>query len=368
MKKILVDAYLEVNLGDDLFLKILSERYTEHLLEIRVNDYDTYKDIFSNYKNIIIKKRTIFDKLSYRYKIFSKISAKLHSIKYDAYVIIGGSIFIEGKEWQNKYNERNYRVKYFNKSSKPTFILGCNFGPYESGEFKHCYYNLFNECKDVCFRDSKSYHMFKELKNVRYESDIVFQLSCKKSTKISDTIGISVINLINRDIMEIVNANYISKLKEIIRYFIDREKQVVLLSFCEKEGDLDIIKVIMKDMKDVESKIKVYNYKNNIDKYLNDISQLENIIGIRFHSVILSQIFNQGIYPIIYSQKTVNTLNDLQLNNYMSSINEVDKLDTEEVFTNICNNKIQLTDLNEVILSSKRQFMYLDKFLIRNSK
>ena len=55
MKNILVNAYLEKNLGDDLFLKILFDRYPNVKWFIDTTDY-TYKEVFKNYKNVDVIK------------------------------------------------------------------------------------------------------------------------------------------------------------------------------------------------------------------------------------------------------------------------------------------------------------------------
>ena len=63
----------------------------------------------------------------------------------------------------------------------------------------------------------------------------------------------------------------------------------------------------------ITENFEVVNYEGNIDEFLEKFESMENIIGTRFHSVILSQVFNQGLYPFIYSDKTLNVLRDIGL-------------------------------------------------------
>ena len=173
MKKILVNAYLSLNFGDDLFLKILFERYNNVKWVLNSGD-NRYLKIF---KDIELEENT-WTKILKKLKI-----KKFHSInfqKYDAGVYIGGSMFMESQTWKLDYDKLRYLLNGFNKHSKPYYILGCNFGPYSSKEYEEKYKTLFLKAEDICFRDRYSYEIFKELSNVRKRSDIVFQLKPKK--------------------------------------------------------------------------------------------------------------------------------------------------------------------------------------------
>ena len=179
MKKILVNAYLSLNFGDDLFLKILFERY------------DNVKWFLNSGDNRYLK---IFKDIELEENICTKILKKLkikkfHSInfeKYDAGVYIGGSMFMESQTWKLDYDKLKYLLDNFNKNSKPYYILGCNFGPYSNKGYEEKYKMLFSKAEDICFRDSYSYEIFKELSNVRIAPDIVSQLKAKGIKKIKE--------------------------------------------------------------------------------------------------------------------------------------------------------------------------------------
>ena len=66
------------------------------------------------------------------------------------------------------YYHRLKIVEEFEKKEKPVFILGANFGPYITQDFFDKYFFLFSKCHDICFRDSYSKELFKNLDNVRY--------------------------------------------------------------------------------------------------------------------------------------------------------------------------------------------------------
>lgn len=357
MKKIMVRAYLAENLGDDLFLKILLEKYYNIMWILYVPKHSSYKENFRKYKNIEIRYYNFFDKILNKLKIINKnIYKGINGIVY-----IGGSIFIQHSGWKSEYKMRRKEIEYFQRNKKDVFILGSNFGPYSHKEFYHLYEYVFKKCKDICFREKYSYKLFEHLENIRFAPDIVFQLKFDKVAKEKNTIGISLINLENRENLKVYNEIYQSKIIELIEFLVDNKKDITLFSFCKGEGDEDIIKDILNKLdKEVAAKIKIEFYLGDIDDFLYKFSRIENIIGARFHSCILSQVFGQGLYPIIYSDKTYNMLKDIGLDNEYIHIKNIDKLNCENVLDIIDNNKI---NNNNTYLESEKQFEELDKYI-----
>ena len=93
-----------------------------------------------------------------------------------AVVYIGGSIFIEYDNWKHILAWWNYEAENF-----PFYVLGANFGPYKNEAFKEAFYNVFAKMKDICFRDTYSYTLFKDCLTVRYASDILFMTDLPKT-------------------------------------------------------------------------------------------------------------------------------------------------------------------------------------------
>ena len=123
----------------------------------------------------------------------------------------------------------------------------------------------------------------------------------------------------------------------------------------------------------ITENFEVVNYEGNIDEFLEKFESMENIIGTRFHSVILSQVFNQGLYPFIYSDKTLNVLRDIGLGQEYYHIrnceessgkNDKDKFDSRYILDIISSNKI---NNKELFIESEKQFQELDKYVRESS-
>lgn len=362
MKKILINAYMNLNLGDDLFLKILFDRYADvnWVLETKIKNY---KKIYKKYKNV-----KIYNFLP-RLKKKLKIQGGYNIINgYDALLFIGGSIFIQNKNWQNLLECRSKLIATFTNNKKPFFVIGSNFGPYTDKKFLEGYKLLLSKAQDVCFREFYSYNKFKEYKNIRLEPDIVFQLEAKKIDKKKNSIGISMIELEDRTDLNLDKYKkiYLIKIKDIVEQGIKEGFNFTFFSFCEQQGDLKIINEVVNliDKKYIEQ-ISIVNYDGNIENFLLKFESMENIIGTRFHACILSQVYSQGLYPIIYSDKTYNVLKDIGLDKEYTYIKDLYKLDVKHLLNIISNNKLEDTN---IFKKAEKQFEMLDKYILANDR
>lgn len=80
-------------------------------------------------------------------------------LKYDAYILIGGSLFQEPEDWRNHWRIFNLTVSLFKILGKSSFVLGCNFGPFDSEEYKNCYTKTFKKLTHMTVRDNYSFEI-----------------------------------------------------------------------------------------------------------------------------------------------------------------------------------------------------------------
>src|SRR5690625_4081 len=145
-KRILVSAYFAKNVGDDLFLKVLFDRYP-HVQWDLLTANRNYQDLFIDYDQV----QTIYSyrdvhlgmKRVHLYYAMKKFYNRLR--KYDAFIMIGGSIFMQSPAWKIKFAERDYLVNQFKKMNKKAFILGANFETFTE------YIYLLHKCDQIMF-------------------------------------------------------------------------------------------------------------------------------------------------------------------------------------------------------------------------
>ena len=350
--KVFVSAYLRKNFGDDLFVYILAKRYPE--VKFYALSTMNYGLNLENFKTICIKNKI---QQAINFTIFKKEKrnnfANFLMSKFDFSILIGGSMFIE--------NNNTYYPLHFG-GGKDYFVMGCNFGPYETNYYYNKYKEFFKRAKDVSFRDSVSYNLFSDLSNVRYNPDIVFSLgSDLENNEIDNKIAlISIIDCSNHKFSN-VREDYENKILEIIYRLIDLGFNIVLFSFCKAEGDdLAIDRVIKRINPEKIKYVKKYQYDGNIEKSIMLIKKSSLVIGTRFHSIILALTFNKPVVPISYSIKTDNMLADLKFKNTIIDINNIKHFDVksinEDSFNYIC-------DVSSVKKKAVKHFEILDEYI-----
>lgn len=367
MKKVFVDIYLAFNLGDDLFLDILAKKYPNCDFTVNYvgNNYDKF---LSQYSNVQRRKYTLVNKIYQKLNIkdylndYSKIAED-----HDAIIFIGGSIFREEEYYKSLYEDRMKMVKEFKNRGKSVFVLGANFGPVKTKKFIDDYKIFFKMCNDVCFRDLYSYEIFKNIPQVRYAPDIVFQMTVHeyKLHKYKKIVGFSIIDVKHKNGLKKYEEDYIKSTVKSLEMFINNGYECCLMSFCENEGDYEVIKVIKSRLSQkLKNKVSVYEYKGNLEEAINLISKFELFVAARFHANIIALLLGIGVLPVIYSDKTTNMLNDIGKDNILVNMNNLELMYDENIIDVAINNKV---DLLEIKTESQNQFKNFDNFIMNES-
>lgn len=346
-KKIAVDAYFMNNLGDDLFLDILVSRYSNCEFDFITPDLK-YAKYFKNNSRV--------NNISEKYY--------LKNIKmYDAYITIGGSLFQQPKKWIRLWGKYLIKIMATKLNKKKTFLLGCNFGPYNSSFYLSMYRAIFRFIDFVTVRDEKSFALLKNNKeNVHQYPDIVFCYKDKieETIKKKDIIGISVMDFgNNRD-----ENNYEKSMLEIINT-LSKSNQLRLFSFQDSPQISDL-KVLNRLLKNIENKknIEIISYDGDLESFLLKFQECTSFLSTRFHSMILSIISFQNVVAINYNIKIENTINSLDLDipyfdieNISSNINMIVELLTHE------NKRVDKENIQKQRDIAESHFKQLDKVI-----
>lgn len=361
--KIFVDIYLAFNLGDDLFLDILAKKYPN--CQFTVNHMgNNYDQFISQYNNVKRRDYSILDKIGRRLKLSDPITSYDKAAReHDALIFIGGSIFREEEYHSSLYRDRMKMILEFKRLNKPVFILGANFGPFETEEFYNDYKELFKVCDDVCFRDLYSYELFNSLPQVRYAPDIVFQMNVDeyRASLTNDLIGFSIINVKHKQGLSKYYDDYITSTTKSIERMVSKGYECCLMSFCEREGDLETIDVIKSSLSPgTLGKVSIYEYKGNLKEAIHLMASCKLFIAARFHANILALLLGVGVMPIIYSSKTINMLRDINFDGHLINMDEIHLQFDDQNISKSFHNKANLASVS---FKAKNQFERLTHFI-----
>ncbi len=342
-------AYINGNLGDDLFVKILCDRYPKQ--KFIMCGAKRFKKLFGSIDNlyyvsydtillkVIFKINSIIRKIAH--KPFINRNRKIINFlsrKVKCNILITGSWYIEDP---GRLNTAKMEKVFY--ESKP-YIINCNFGPYSSEEFYNTFLDYFSMSKWVSFRDKYSYDLFKNLDNVSYAPDVacVIDVNSKRN---NGSVIISVMNFayIMDCVWEKIADKYYDKMKEIINYHLSNGQKVYIISFCKEQGDLQIANKLKSEI-DSENVIVCDYEESGLTRSIQIMADSDIIYASRFHSMMLGMILGKKVVPFSYSNKMDNVLADL---NYDYLQYQADKMidiaveEFEKIYVKLSKDKIE---------------------------
>ena len=362
MKTVFLYAYDRVNLGDDLFIHMITKRYSaaQFYLWTRAENRDTFREL-PNLKVLAWDSSWMHALEKLPKNVPGRI--KRHYEKAaDAVVYIGGSIFIEYPAWRNMLNWWNYAAERY-----PFYVLGANFGPYSSEEYRAGLDQAMAKMRDVCFRDRYSVSCFPDNPRVRYAPDILFACPMPKPNAIKKQVFVSVIDCARKDAasgaLNSVTESYVSGLSSLVEHYARDGYSVVLSSFCQAEGDEEAETAILANIpEEFCDCCSLLNYHgNNAEEIKAAIADSEYVLATRFHAVILALAAGRPVYPLIYSDKTIHVLEDCGFTGAYLDIRKEKDYDYETSRKNL-NNELGVK-IEELIRASEGHFRELDKVL-----
>lgn len=347
MKRVFIHAYMAGNLGDDLLVRILCQRYEKVKFFILADE--SYKLRFEKVRNLKVYSPN--DKSVVFWNKFWKKTKKVDNgfwkmlIKSSyASVHIGGSVFVQHFDDYSAFYNTDVTLR---RLSRRMYLIGANFGPYTDENYYKQYHELLSTYDGICFRDKYSYNLFSDSANVNYAPDVVFNYKSEEKNVVEKKqVLISVIELKSRD-GKFSICNYMEEYKKFLinvsALYIAKGYSIKFVSFCETQGDARAIEELMPAFSVEQKKmIETYTYDMDIESCIQLFDESEIIVATRFHGVILGWLKKKKVLPIVYDLKTLHTLMDngcsvyvtldeLKNANVESLINSIEKLPDELV-------------------------------------
>lgn len=357
MKKVFLYAYDRQNLGDDLFVHTIAQRYPHVKFymwarpENRVS-FSCLPNVKFLEKNSRTEQRLkrFHPSLGLRYRNW--LEKRCHAVVY-----IGGSIFMEYDNWEQLLTWWEYTAE-----NRRFYVLGANFGPYHTEAYREKIGQIYGKMQDICFRDQYSYDLFRDVATVRQAPDILFSYPMPQVRVEEKQIFVSVINCAARDESHSLtqhDESYVQNMARLLTKYRREGYRLVLSSFCAHEGDEEGIQKILQAM-DAEQgpDIQVLNYNGtNADALTKAIAQSNFVIASRFHGVILAMAAGRPVLPVIYSDKTVHVLEDLGFDG------PVIDLRTCRDYTGVGQPGVFAVDREKLALEAQKHFEKLDEIL-----
>ena len=211
MKEILLQYYAKQNLGDDLFVSILSDHFSDCKINLLSNPAYVPKALganvsvhpFSIVRSVLGKLQSL---IGWNHPITHKLEAWQRATldriisRNDAFVFIGGSIFLQRGAKNQEVDFLTDRKPVFTYSSQhqtsgKSFIIGANLGPIYTKEFLASIKSTLTGYAHVTLRDYSSYCLVNDLSHVQYAPDVIFMAQQPPVTTAEKSVVISVIDI-----------------------------------------------------------------------------------------------------------------------------------------------------------------------------
>ncbi|MDD3218372.1 MAG: polysaccharide pyruvyl transferase family protein [Lachnospiraceae bacterium] len=368
MKKVFIHAYVAGNLGDDLFLKVLCQRFPR--IQFRLYAGEDYRERLSELKNLKIYCPT--DERTHRWdtflqKVFHKENGfwKLLIKTSDAVVHIGGSIFTQHSDQWIDFYKMDALLLHM---SKKLFLIGANFGPYSDEAYYDHYHDLFKNYAGICFRDAYSYRLFSDLPNTAYAPDVIYNYKNPAILPAANkSVVISVIYLNDRTGDQGLSSyceSYYTFIKNCAEYFLKKNYQIHFLSFCAFQNDTGAYEEIRGRMaEEYRDSVDMITYDRDTDSCVQAIAESEYVIGTRFHSIILGWLYGKKVLPISYDTKTTHILADQNIP-LSVQIQDLDSISYENILKEL--ESSVPVDISYELEHADKQFSFFEETFIHS--
>lgn len=357
MKRVRFHAYTQKNLGDDMFVLTMLRRYPD----VRFfTEADREKcTAFLGEPNVVIEDTTDGPKLR-RKLLNNRLANQVRGrFFYDAYVKIGGSIFMEPRNWKKKKPFPGWQSALLNRNK---YVIGANFGPYYTREFLDRTRSSLKYYAGVCFRDTHSYTLFQDLDCVNMAPDVLFGYPGLPHGTTGEGVGISVIHP-DRKVTDGVNAEtYFAVMAQVCNKLVEMGIPVKLFSFCKAEGDEKAIDEILLRAEKPESIEKIC-YCGDVDVFLRQLNACQYLMAGRFHAMILGFAMGKRVLPMIYSIKQSNVLEDCGFEGGVWDMRCVADKDPERLIIDCLHNPL-CPEVDELKQKAQYHFRQLDRILM----
>lgn len=360
-------ACIEKNIGDDLFIKVICERYPNIIFVIAEQaKYGSLKKIpnlhFSKklakwiWATSLLPRNPVKKAIATVLRVFYRIGLP----RYDVAIDIVGNAFknINYMGW-----EQSYWIRARVKLAKRFYLLSTNFGPYNDERWKADFEKIFPQMADVCFRDKYSHALFGHLPNTRLAPDAVISMgkqdTSEKKPYANKVVIISLIDCAftarSKSLHKVANT-FESKIVDIANTFLKKGYTVTLLN-SNAEQDRPACDRILNKLN--SANVDSFDYDGNLEDVFDLYRNSSVVIATRLHTIVLAWLYRIPVVPIVYDIKVENMLNTYNFTCDRYNIEKLDTISGEDIYNSFCKYNFVLS--NDIIKYAESQFQETDK-------
>lgn len=294
--KVAVIAYCANNLGDDLFLTQLVNRYKRARFDFFAESFEQLKAVNDNPRIGLTDDRKF----------------RQNAEKYSALIVIGGSMFQEVGRWHRQFMRYAIRFMTARAAGVPVIIMGASFGPVNTELFQFSYRQLFKIAAWVSVRDELSANRLAGLDSVRRFPDIALgqDLVEPSAQRSPDVVGLSLVEFGSSTDHE----RYVLACRVLVEQLTDAHT-VRIFSFqrTSRINDRRVADNVLSGLSSAnKEKIEFIEYDgSNLIEVIEMVSTCRYFVASRFHSAIVALSLAVPLTAIAYHEKVASGLQSI---------------------------------------------------------
>lgn len=351
---IFVDAFIDVNFGDNFFVHTIVKRYPKHdFYLVEKEGYETSYQILQKHENNV--------------HIISPKDEQVFFETADAMMIVGGDIF-----WDyGDYSVFLKKMRAIKEKNGWTAILGISLFERYSEKTQDDFREMFSLADVIVVRDKETFIQLKKLvldANVILSTDMAFTYDAENIRQMEPqkgVLGVSVRKKIPRN-TEDKYIQYCDGIAETVEEYLKESEKNSVTFLALSAGtfsDMTVVEEIINLCpEEYRSRMRYVSFKGDIDAYISEMQKCERMLCTRYHSLVFAMILKKPFVPIIYEEKMRRLLKEIAY--YGLNLNYEDELEPKRILEALKETHYSETELSWYLSKSERFFEQIDGWLI----
>lgn len=299
--KIFLEAFVDNNFGDNLFVHIVASKYPEHTFYmLEKEEYrESYKILSENVKNVFLieQKESFLEQM-------------------DAMFVVGGDMFGDRADYSTMLKQ----IRAIKRRGGIVAFLGISLFQGYSRLTWFDFRILFSQADIIVVRESATYRQLKSnvpWANIISSADMVFSTDVAKIKKVPSQrglLGISVRKKVQAD-SELFYPQYCEGVAEIACRYLEKSKENRVKFLAFSSGKFDDGKVAEDIMNLCPPQYREYmdcvSFSGNVSDYMLEIQRCDKLLCTRFHALVFAILLKKPFVPIVYEEKMKRLLNEI---------------------------------------------------------
>lgn len=351
--KVFLQAFVDTNFGDNMFIHTMVTRYPEHIFYMCVN-----KEYKSSYEILAKQEKNIC--------LVNENSENDILQQVDALIFAGGDMFGNGADYSfliskiRKVKDNNGYVAFLGQSLFDDYSRQTKLGLSE----------MFSYADIIVVREKDTYAQLKKMApwaNVVASTDMAFTLDVAKlKTRISqkNVLGISIRKKIPRKVADAYNQYCDGVAKTAMSYLKQDDKNTIrFMAFSVgMHDDTAVAEDIMNRCQpEYRERMQCISFDGDVETYIDEIQKCEKLLCTRFHALVFGIMLDKPLVPIVYEDKMVRLLNAIGYEGFCPRYE--DEWDVATMLESLETNRYSEEKLSQYLDGAKKFFMDVDGFM-----